>query len=76
MVVPPVQNSYSVDMSNVTVATKGCDISVVNEETQSASPTPRRVKVKLNFVRRLCVSKPSTLLFSQTGYFASPLKCC
>lgn len=53
MVVPPVQSSYSVDMSNVTVPTEGCDISLVNKETQSASPAPRHVKVSLNFIGKL-----------------------
>ena len=73
MVVPPVQSSYSVDTSNVTVATEGC-ISLVNKETQSALPTPRHVKVRL---RRLYQSHLQLAVnFSHTGYFASPLKCC
>ena len=52
MVVPPVQSGYSVDMSNVTVATEDCDISLVNKETQSSSSIPRHIKVSLKFTRR------------------------
>lgn len=44
----------SLEMSNVSVATESCDISLVNKEKQSACPTPMHVKVSLNFMRKQC----------------------